>query len=41
LPRFLDNNTMALIEFEAWLTGVSLALPRRISPVRRLAGDRA
>ena len=29
LPRFLDNNTMAPIEFEAWLTGVSLALPRR------------
>ncbi len=29
LPRFLDNNTMAPIEFEAWLTGVSLVLPRR------------
>ena len=41
LPRFLDNNTMAPIEFEAWLTGVSLALPRRSSPVRRLAGERA
>jgi peptidoglycan/xylan/chitin deacetylase (PgdA/CDA1 family) len=41
LPRFLDNNTMAPIEFEAWLTGVSLALPRRTSPVRRLAGERA
>ena len=39
LPRFLDNNTMAPIEFEAWLTGVSLALPRRPSPVRRLAGE--
>ena len=41
LPRFLDNNTMTLIEFEAWLTGVSLALPRRSAPVRRLAGERA
>jgi len=41
LPRFLDNNTMAPIEFEAWLTGVSLALPRRPSPVRRLAGEHA
>jgi peptidoglycan/xylan/chitin deacetylase (PgdA/CDA1 family) len=39
LPRFLDNNTMAPIEFEAWLTGVSMALPRRPSPVRRLAGE--
>jgi len=41
LPRFLDNNTMAPIEFEAWLTGMSLALPRRPSPARRLAGERA
>jgi hypothetical protein len=41
LPRFLDNNTMAPIEFEAWLTGVSMALPRRPSPVRRLAGEHA
>lgn len=39
LPRFLDNNTMAPIEFEAWLTGVSMALPRRASPVRSLAGE--
>ena len=39
LPRFLDNNTMAPIEFEAWLTGVSMALPRRPSPVRKLAGE--
>jgi peptidoglycan/xylan/chitin deacetylase (PgdA/CDA1 family) len=39
LPRFLDNNTMAPIEFEAWLTGVSLVLPRRSAPVRRLAGE--
>jgi peptidoglycan/xylan/chitin deacetylase (PgdA/CDA1 family) len=41
LPRFLDNNTMAPIEFEAWLTGVSLALPRRTSPVHRLTGEHA
>jgi peptidoglycan/xylan/chitin deacetylase (PgdA/CDA1 family) len=40
LPRFLDNNTMAAIEFEAWLTGISLALPRRAAPARRLAGER-
>lgn len=40
LPRFLDNNTMASIEFEAWLTGVSLALPRRATPARALAGER-
>ena len=40
LPRFLDNNTMAAIEFEAWLTGISLALPRRPSPARALAGGR-
>ncbi|HYX27625.1 MAG TPA: polysaccharide deacetylase family protein, partial [Pyrinomonadaceae bacterium] len=40
LPRFLDNNTMAPIEFEAWLTGVSLALPRRTSTLRALAGER-
>ena len=40
LPRFLDNNTMAPIEFEAWLTGVSLALPRRPAPVRTFAGER-
>ena len=39
LPRFLDNNTMAPIEFEAWLTGVSLALPRRAA-ARALAGER-
>ncbi len=39
LPRFLDNNTMASIEFESWLTGVSLALPRRPSPVRAFAGE--
>lgn len=40
LPRFLDNNTMSSIEFEAWLTGISLALPRRAAPARALAGER-
>ena len=39
LPRFLDNNTMSPIEFESWLTGVALALPRRPSPVRAFAGE--
>ncbi len=29
LPRFLDNESLSDIEFESWLTGVSLALPRR------------
>jgi peptidoglycan/xylan/chitin deacetylase (PgdA/CDA1 family) len=40
LPRFLDNNTMASIEFEAWLTGVSLALPRRHVPAHAPVGER-
>lgn len=29
LPRFLDVSSLAPIEFEGWLTGVSAALPRR------------
>ncbi len=29
LPRFLDNESLSDIEFESWLTGVSVALPRR------------
>ncbi|HYT49060.1 MAG TPA: polysaccharide deacetylase family protein [Pyrinomonadaceae bacterium] len=29
LPRVLDNSSLAPIEFESWLTGVSAALPRR------------
>lgn len=29
LPRFLDTNMLSLIEFESWLTGVSMAIPRR------------
>jgi peptidoglycan/xylan/chitin deacetylase (PgdA/CDA1 family) len=39
LPRFLDNNTMAPIEFEAWLTGVSQVLPRRTVPAHRVVGE--
>lgn len=29
LPRFLDTAALSDIEFEAWLTGVSAAIPRR------------
>ena len=29
LPRFLDSDSLSDIEFESWLTGVSMALPRR------------
>ncbi len=29
LPRFLDSESLSSIEFESWLTGVSMALPRR------------
>lgn len=29
LPRFLDNESLSDIEFESWLTGVSMAMPRR------------
>jgi len=29
LPRFLDNAALSSIEFESWLTGVSVAFPRR------------
>lgn len=32
LPRVLDNPSLAPIEFESWLTGVSAALPRRRIP---------
>jgi peptidoglycan/xylan/chitin deacetylase (PgdA/CDA1 family) len=32
LPRVLDNSSLAPIEFESWLTGVSAALPRRRLP---------
>jgi len=38
LPRFLDNESLSEIEFESWLTGVSMALPRRRSSVRANAG---
>lgn len=32
LPRVLDNLSLAPIEFESWVTGVSAALPRRRVP---------
>jgi hypothetical protein len=38
LPRFLDNESLSDIEFESWLTGVSLAMPRRRSGVSAQAG---
>ncbi|MCA1636366.1 MAG: polysaccharide deacetylase family protein [Acidobacteria bacterium] len=37
LPRFLDVSSLAPIEFEGWLTGVSAALPRRREGVGREA----
>ncbi|HJZ79756.1 MAG TPA: polysaccharide deacetylase family protein, partial [Pyrinomonadaceae bacterium] len=37
LPRVLDNPSLAPIEFESWLTGVSAVLPRRrIAPASNL-----
>jgi len=41
LPRFLDNNTLSPIEFESWLTGIAMAMPRRGAGVGALAGGRA
>lgn len=41
LPRFLDNESLSDIEFESWLTGVSLALPRRRIGLRQQAGGAA
>lgn len=41
LPRFLDNESLSNIEFESWLTGVSMALPRRRVGVRANAGGAA
>ncbi len=38
LPRFLDNESLSDIEFESWLTGVSLAMPRRRSGVSAQVG---
>jgi peptidoglycan/xylan/chitin deacetylase (PgdA/CDA1 family) len=37
LPRFLDVSSLAPIEFEGWLTGISAALPRRREGVGREA----
>lgn len=41
LPRFLDSQTLSPIEFESWLTGVSLALPRRRIALSASAGGMA
>ena len=41
LPRFLDNESLSNIEFESWLTGVSLALPRRRVGYGKQAGGAA
>lgn len=41
LPRFLDNESLSNIEFESWLTGVSLALPRRRVGLSQQAGGAA
>lgn len=41
LPRFLDNESLSDIEFESWLTGVSMALPRRRVGDSILAGGAA
>ncbi len=38
LPRFLDSESLSSIEFESWLTGVSLALPRRRVGLRTVGG---
>lgn len=41
LPRFLDNEALSDIEFESWLTGVSMAMPRRRGGVSAHAGGAA
>jgi peptidoglycan/xylan/chitin deacetylase (PgdA/CDA1 family) len=38
LPRFLDNESLSAIEFESWLTGVSMAMPRRRGAISAQAG---
>jgi peptidoglycan/xylan/chitin deacetylase (PgdA/CDA1 family) len=40
LPRFLDNESLSDIEFESWLSGVSMAMPRR-DGLRARAGGMA
>jgi len=37
LPRLIDVSALSAIEFEGWLTGVSVALPRRRDAGRRVA----
>jgi len=38
LPRFLDSESLSEIEFESWLTGMSLAIPRRRAGTSAQAG---
>ncbi|HVS83785.1 MAG TPA: polysaccharide deacetylase family protein [Pyrinomonadaceae bacterium] len=38
LPRLVDVSNLSPIEFESWLTGVSVALPRRHENARALVG---
>lgn len=38
LPRFLDSEALSEIEFEGWLTGMSLAIPRRRAGIGAQAG---
>jgi peptidoglycan/xylan/chitin deacetylase (PgdA/CDA1 family) len=38
LPRVLDNQGLSPIEFESWLTGVSVVLPRRRVPEHKIPG---
>ncbi len=38
LPRLVDVSNLSLIEFESWLTGLSVALPRRRENARALVG---
>ena len=38
LPRLVDVSNLSPIEFESWLTGVSVALPRRHESARALVG---
>lgn len=41
LPRFLDSDSLSDIEFESWLTGLSMAIPRRRVAVTAQAGGMA
>lgn len=38
LPRLVDVTNLSSIEFESWLTGISVALPRRYEGARAVVG---